>query len=111
MEIRFITDEFAIGDQPDLSDLAALRQAGVAALICNRPDGETAGQPAFGDVAAAALAHGMQARHLPVLPDQVTAAHGQQFAALLAELPKPVFAYCRTGRRAETLWVLAQSAG
>ncbi|MEK7693844.1 MAG: TIGR01244 family phosphatase, partial [Pseudomonadota bacterium] len=31
------------------------------------------------------------------------------FGLLVAELPKPVLAYCRTGTRSATLWNLASS--
>jgi sulfide:quinone oxidoreductase len=31
------------------------------------------------------------------------------FAELMAELPKPVLAYCRTGTRCATLWCLSQA--
>lgn len=110
MEIRFITPEFAVAPQPAPGDMAALKAAGVAALICNRPDGETPGQPSFGEIEAQARAHGIEARHLPVVPNQITAGDGAEFARLLDELPKPVLAYCRSGKRAESLWELARNA-
>jgi sulfide:quinone oxidoreductase len=35
-------------------------------------------------------------------------ADAEAFATLFATLPKPVFAYCRSGTRSATLWSLAK---
>ena len=108
MEIKKLDEDVAILAQPNKVDVAELKRAGFAAVICNRPDDEAAGQPGFAEIAAEAARHGMQARYLPVVPAKITPADGAAFAALLAELPKPVAAYCRTGNRSETLWKLAR---
>lgn len=108
MDIKKLDDDVAVLAQPTTAAVAELRQAGFAALICNRPDDEAAGQPGFAEIAAEAERLGMQARYLPVVPGKITPADGAAFAALLAELPKPVAAYCRTGNRSETLWKLAR---
>ncbi len=108
MDIKKLDDDVAVLAQPTAAAVAELRQAGFAALICNRPDDEAAGQPGFAEIAAEAERLGMQARYLPVVPGKITPADGAAFAALLAELPKPVAAYCRTGNRSETLWKLAR---
>lgn len=107
MDIRFVTPDFAVGPQVGLDDIAGLKAAGIAAVICNRPDGEGADQPAFAQIAEEAARHGIAARYLPVVPGQVSAGHGETFGRLLDELPKPVLAFCRTGKRAESLWLLA----
>ena len=108
MEIRKLDEDVAILAQPAPADVRELKQAGFATVICNRPDDEAAGQPRFAEIAAEAARLGMQARYLPVVPGKVTPADGAAFAALLAELPKPIVAYCRTGNRSETLWKLAR---
>ncbi len=109
MEIRRIAPAVAVAGQLAPADLAGLKQAGYASVVCNRPDGEGPGQPAFADIEAEATRLGMAARYLPVVPGHVTAEHAAAFAALLAELPAPVLAYCRTGRRSETLLAMAQA--
>ena len=48
-------------------------------------------------------------RYLPAEPGKVTDEHAAAFAGLMAELPKPVLAFCRTGMRSATLWALAQA--
>lgn len=110
MEIRKLDEDVAIMGQPAPATVAELRQAGFAAVICNRPDDEAAGQPRFAEIAAEAERLGMQARYLPVVPGKITPDDGAAFAALMAELPKPIAAYCRTGNRSETLWKLARGA-
>lgn len=109
MEIRSIGPDVAAAAQLAPDDLAGLKEAGYASIVCNRPDGEGPGQPSFASIKTEAGRLGMAARYLPVVPGNVTAEHGAAFAALLAELPGPVVAYCRTGKRAETLYAMAQA--
>lgn len=109
MTIRYLDKDFAIAPQVAPDALPGLRDAGIATIICNRPDGEAEDQPAFAAVAAQAARCGMSAHYLPVVPGKITAGEVQAFAALLAQVPKPVLAYCRTGQRAETLWQLSDA--
>ncbi|RQQ07213.1 aminotransferase class V-fold PLP-dependent enzyme [Burkholderia stagnalis] len=85
-------------------DLKAIRSAGFRAVICNRPDGESADQPAFEEIAAAARELGLDARYLPVESDQIGDAQVDAFGAMVDALPKPVLAYCGSGKRAGMLW-------
>lgn len=107
MSIRYLDKDFAIASQVAPETLSELRDAGVATIMCNRPDGEGEGQPAFSEVAAQAARCGLEARYLPVVPGKITPRDVEAFAAMLADAPKPVLAYCRTGLRAETLWQLS----
>lgn len=111
METRNIAAGVAVAPQVGPADVARLKAAGFASIICNRPDGEGPDQPPFAAVEAEARRHGMMARYLPVVPGKITAEHGAAFAALMRELPGPLVAYCRTGARAEALWQLAQQQG
>jgi len=107
MSIRYLDKDFAITSQVAPEALQGLRDAGLATIICNRPDGEGEDQPAFATVAGQAAQCGMEARYLPVVPGKITPADVEAFAALFADAPKPVVAYCRTGLRAEALWQLS----
>lgn len=109
MNVRYLAEDFAVAPQVTPAELAGLRNTGVATLICNRPDGEGAGQPAFAELASEAALHGIEAHYLPVVPGKITQSDVAAFAAILANAPRPVLAYCRTGLRAETLWQLAAS--
>lgn len=104
MTIRYLSKDYAVGPQLMPADVAHLKEQGFATLVCNRPDGEGSDQPAFKEIAAEAQKHGIQALHLPVIPGKITPADRDAFAALYAAAPKPVFGFCRTGLRAETLW-------
>jgi len=106
MDIRKITDELSVSPQIGVADVAAIAAAGFRAVICNRPDGESADQPRSDDVATAVKASGMEWRMLPVT--QVTRADVDAFGGLLTELPKPVLAFCRSGTRCATLWSLSE---
>ena len=107
MNIRYLDKDFAITSQVAPEALPGLRDEGLATIMCNRPDGEAADQPAFAAVEEQAAQCGLKARYLPVLPGKITPADVEAFAALFADAPKPVLAYCRTGLRAETLWQLS----
>lgn len=109
MDVHKLTAELFVAPQILPADMPALRAAGIRALICNRPDGEGNDQPVFAEIEATARAAGIEARYLPAEPGKVSDDQGAQFALLMAELPKPVLAYCRTGMRSTTMWALSQA--
>lgn len=78
-------------------------------MICNRPDGEGNDQPRYADIEKTAQEVGLQARYLPAEPGKVNDDQAHQFGEMLAALPNPILAYCRTGTRSATLWALSQS--
>ena len=104
-----LSPTLSVAPQVDPAELRALAEAGYRSIIGNRPDGEEPGQPAWSELANAAAAAGLQARHLPVITGAIGEAEVAQFSAALDELPKPVLAFCRTGMRSAMLWALAQS--
>lgn len=108
MIIKKVNEGFAVAEQLNVSDVADLAAQGVKSLICNRPDGEVAGQPSYAEIAAAAQQQGMSIRHVPIVSGQFGPIDVQAFGAALAELPQPVVAYCRTGTRSINLWALVQ---
>jgi sulfide:quinone oxidoreductase len=111
LDIRKITDALSVAPQIAVSDMPALRAAGFRAIVSNRPDGEDGDQPSFAEIAAAARAVGLEAHHVPVQSGKVGDKDVAAFAAVMADLPRPVLAFCRTGTRSATLWSLAQAAG
>lgn len=102
MTIKTIDSNLSVGPQIAPEEVARLKAKGFRSVICNRPDGEEWGQPAFAEVEKAAKAAGMEARHIPVT-GQPGPAQAAQFAAALKEMPGPVYAYCRSGGRAGML--------
>jgi sulfide:quinone oxidoreductase len=109
MDIKALTPHLSISPQVMVAELEAVAQMGFKAIICNRPDGEGPDQPSFSEMEQAALAHGLQMRYLPAESGKVRDEDGKAFGELLATLPAPVLAYCRTGMRSTTMWALSQS--
>lgn len=107
-EFHRVTPDFAVAAQLELADIARAAQEGFAVLVCNRPEGEDAGQPTSAEIEAAAIAAGMTFRSLPYTgqtPPSVVA----ETAALIDESQGPVLAYCRSGKRSIMAWALAQA--
>ena len=111
MDIRQVSQGFAVAPQIAPSDFAALADQGFVAVICNRPDGEEPGQPRVETMREAAQASGIAFHHIPVsggaFPDAAIAA----FGAVRRGTDGPVLAYCRTGTRSITLDTLANPEG
>jgi uncharacterized protein (TIGR01244 family) len=86
-------------------DMDAVAQAGFRTVINNRPDFEGGpGQPTSSELERAARERGLEYRHLPVPPSGHSDRDAQAMARLVAEAPKPVVAFCRTGKRAAALY-------
>lgn len=109
MEFKTLTPDLAVAGQVHPADLHEAVRAGFRTLICNRPDGEGNDQPVFAELEAAARGLGLTMHYLPAESGKVTDEQGRQFGALMAESPKPVLAFCRTGMRSTTMWALSQS--
>ena len=109
LPLRQIAADVFVAPQLDPAAMAELARLGFRSVVNNRPDFEHGpDQPASSQVQAAALAAGLEYRHLPVAggyqsPDEVAT-----FRALLAELPHPLLAFCRSGARSTRLYQLAQ---
>lgn len=110
MEIKRVTDSFSVSSQLSVTDLPTVASAGFRSIICNRPDGEDADQPAHAEIAETARANGIEMRYLPVVPGEITDLDVLAFRDLLRDLPGPVLAYCRSGARSSELWSRSLSA-
>jgi len=110
MEIRQINEDYSVTGQIGLDDVARIKAAGFRSVICNRPDGEQADQPAQDDVRVAVEAAGMTFRYIPVVSGQITADNVEDQAEALEELPAPVLAYCRSGGRCTNLFLAIQQS-
>ncbi|MEO1107923.1 MAG: TIGR01244 family sulfur transferase [Pseudomonadota bacterium] len=109
MDIRKITDKTSVSSQITVDNITAIKDAGFRAIVCNRPDGEGADQPSFDEIEAAAELAGLDAVYVPVRSGIVNDADVEAFGDALAQLPRPVLAYCRTGTRSATLWSFHES--
>ncbi len=109
MQPKQLTQDLSVASQIGVADVPAIAAQGFRSIICNRPDGEGADQPAFAEIERAASSAGLTSRYLPVASGKVSDTDAAQFKASLASLPKPVLAYCRSGTRSATLWALSQA--
>ena len=108
MDLRRLTDEFTVSPQIETEHVHGIAGAGFRSVLCNRPDGEEAGQCAYDRIAEAARAEGMETRSVPIVSGMITPESLEEFRAALKELPKPILAYCRTGTRCTMLWAITQ---
>ena len=110
LPLQAIAPDVYVAPQMAPEAMAELARLGFKAVINNRPDFEGGpDQPTSAAVQAAALAAGLQYRHLPVQgayqsPEEIAA-----FGVLLAELPRPLLAFCRSGARSTKLFTAART--
>jgi uncharacterized protein (TIGR01244 family) len=108
LPIRQVADDVCVAPQLDPAAMAELARLGFRSVVNNRPDFEHGpDQPTSAAIEEAARAAGLEYRFLPVnggyqSPEEIAA-----FAKLLAELPKPMLAFCRSGARSTKLFVSA----
>ena len=107
MQINRLTPYLAAGPQLTPSDVDTIAALGFRSIIGNRPDGESPDQPAFASLVQVARNRNLETRYLPVIVSQIGDTDITKFAEALRDLPKPIFAFCRTGTRSTLLWALA----
>lgn len=110
MDIRQITDTYAVSPQIEPADCAALAEAGFRSVICNRPDGEN--PPALH---AAALREAAEAAGLTFIENPMSGmALSPEIVACQAEAlaaaDGPVLAYCRSGTRSTVIWAFGAAS-
>lgn len=109
MDVKALSSQLSVSRQIKPHDIAALKKLGFRSIISNRPDGESADQPTFGEIEAASKAAGIEACHIPISGGMISDDDTAAFSAALEQMPGPVVAYCRTGTRSATLWSLAHA--
>ena len=108
MDIRPLTENFAVSPQIDAAHIKEIAGAGFRSILCNRPDHEEMGQPDFIEIEAAAKAEGLETRCVPIVSGMMTQDSVDEFDRALEELPKPILAYCRSGTRCTMLWAVVE---
>ncbi len=109
MNIKPLNADFAVSPQIGLADIPVIAAGGFKAIVSNRPDGEEPGQPTAGQVREAAERAGLRFAHVPAISGAITSADIASMAAVLADLPGPILAFCRSGARSTKLYELARS--
>lgn len=106
---RTLDPHFLASPQIALDDVARAKEAGVAFIVNNRPDGEDPSAPQSADIEARATAEGLGYAYIPVSPGGFTQAQVDALGAVLADNPDAVLGYCRSGTRSTFLWALTRA--
>ena len=110
LSIRAIAEDVYVAPQLTPEAMAEAARAGFRSVVNNRPDFEHGpDQPTNASIEAAALAAGLEYRFLPVAGNYQSPEEIARFAELLAELPRPLLAFCRSGARSTKLYLQAQT--
>ena len=104
MDIRQVDDEYAVTGQISVEQLQAIKDMGFRSVVCHRPDGETPGQPPFGELKEAAERIGLEIRQIPVGPMGVTSDNVARMVDALDEMPRPMLGFCRSGARSTKIY-------
>ena len=111
LPVRAVAPDVCVAPQLTPEAMAEAARAGFRSVVNNRPDFEHGqDQPTSADMEAAARAAGLEYRFLPVSGMHQSADDAAAMAALLAELPRPLLMFCRSGARSTRLYALAQQA-
>jgi len=95
-----VNDQVSVGPQPAADEIAQLSQDGFKAVVNFRTEGEEE-QPLSPQAEAGKVeSAGMEYVHIPVSPESMKPDVIDDFRERFEKLPKPVFAHCRSGKRA-----------
>lgn len=103
MDMNTLDDKVTVAPQIAVADVAEIKALGFTGIMCNRPDGEDAGQPDFAEIEAAAKDAGLKTYHLPVSTRDEAENVATAFGEALDENEK-LFAYCRSGTRCQLIY-------
>lgn len=109
--VQPLSPDLSVAPQLGPEAMPAVAQAGYRSVVNNRPDFEGGpSQPTNASIEAAARAAGLAYAFLPVAPGYQSPEEVARFAELMAALPKPILAFCRTGTRSGKLFRAATGA-
>ena len=106
MDIRPLTPDFAVSPQIRVEDVAALKEAGFTAVICNRPAIESALAEQPEEIGKAAEEAGLAFTDNPLVSGHLSMDH---ITAQAEGSKGKTLAYCASGTRSAILWALAMA--
>ncbi len=109
MDIRPLSETYAVSPQIAPEDIAAVKAAGYTTVICNRPDHEIQPSLQAAAVRKATEAAGLEFVLNPVVGGAMTLDNVRAQAAAIEAAKGPVFAYCASGNRSSIVWALSQA--
>lgn len=105
---KMLDASVSVSPQISTQDVQSIAASGFKSIICNRPDGESADQTPYSEIEHAASAAGLPIRNIPVVSGAITMDDVVAMKQAIAELPKPIYAYCRSGARCTNLYAMVQ---
>lgn len=109
MQVLWLDDETAICAAIGPDAMPAAAEAGIRAIINNRPDGEEPHQASSQSVETAAKQNGLDYRFVPINMRALSPDDVERMRTALNETPAPRVAFCRSGSRSYILWALAKA--
>lgn len=109
MDIRQITDSYAVAPQLEPTDFAALAEAGFTTVICNRPDAEVPAPLQAAAMQAAAEASGLAFIFNPITHGALNETMVEEQADAIEAAEGKTIAYCASGTRSTIIWALGQA--
>lgn len=107
METMKINDQVSVGPQPSASELEKLEQQGFKTVVNFRTDGEDE-QPLSPEAEGEKVkSTGMEYLHIPVSMDSMGPDLVDQFREKFQKLPTPLFAHCKSGKRAGAMVMMS----
>lgn len=108
MDIKELEPGFSICHAIYPQDLEEVKARGFQSIICNRMPGEAEDHADTQGLRLAAEELGLEWVEVPVVPGEYTPEAVETFGRAIERLPKPILGFCRTGRRAVSLWIHTQ---
>lgn len=109
MDIRSLSDTYAVSPQISVDDAQAIADAGIALVICNRPDSEVPPSHHAEPIGDAVRQAGIRFEVLPLTHQTMTPENVARQAELVESANGLVLAYCATGTRCSVVWALDQA--
>ena len=104
MNLTKITDQYFVFGQIQPNDVSILKEMGFGTIICNRPDGESPGQPTAKEIGAKVESEGMKFFYVPFAPMSPAPNMLEDFCNAMQQAQGKILAYCRTGNRSTQLY-------
>ena len=107
-DFRKLNAMISVSPQVTQTDIEEAARQGFKTVIINRPNGEEPGQPENAVLQAATETQGMVWLDVAICHTVgLTHQHVEDMANALANAPKPILAFCRTGTRSCNIYALA----
>ncbi|MBB3209877.1 uncharacterized protein (TIGR01244 family) [Rhodopirellula rubra] len=99
-------DELTVGAQPTEAEIKSMAADGFKAVINFRTEGEEDQPLSPDDEGDLVRSHGMEYLHVPVSIDEIDETKVDAVRRQYEALPKPVFAHCKSGKRAGAMMMM-----